>query len=59
MDGTVQEIKVVWNEGSEVHRARGFVTEEDPHFVTLRVANGRLITVAKGAIVKIVRGDGA
>jgi hypothetical protein len=26
-------------------------------FVTLRVINGRLITVSKTAIIKIVRGD--
>ena len=57
MDGN-QEIKLAWNEGAEVHRARGIVTEEDDHFVTVRVVNGRLITVAKSAIIKIVRGDG-
>lgn len=54
MDGIAREIKLVRNEGIAVHRARGFVTHEDDHFITL-LANGRLITVSKVAIVKVVR----
>lgn len=45
--------KVVWKEGDEIHSARVNVIEEEAGFLKFGLPDGRILLLAKAAVIKI------